>query len=70
MLFFFFREFQPMASALDDSSLLSNFLYRRGLNPRSLIQQSETLPVELAGTHIIEFDWSSFISNSFYFLIN
>ena len=28
-----------------------NFWYRRGLNPRSFIQPSETLPVELIGTH-------------------
>ena len=27
------------------------FWYRRGLNPRSLIQQSEILPVELTRTH-------------------
>ena len=34
---FFLREFQPMD--------------KRGLNPRSFIQPSETLPVELTGTH-------------------
>ena len=28
-----------------------SFWCRRGLNPRSLIQPSETLPVELTGTH-------------------
>ena len=28
-----------------------SFWYRRGLNSRSLIQSSETLPVELTGTH-------------------
>ena len=29
-----------------------SFWYRRGLNSRSLIQPSETLPVELTGTHM------------------
>lgn len=28
-----------------------SFWCRRGLNPKSLIQPSETLPVELTGTH-------------------
>ena len=28
-----------------------SFWYRRGLNPRSFIQSSETLPIELTGTH-------------------
>ena len=46
-----------MASTPDNSSLLSDqdtnqFWCRRGLNPRSLIQPSETLPVELTGTHV------------------
>ena len=38
----------------DDSSLskiLISFWCRRGLNPRSLIQPSETLPVELTERH-------------------
>ena len=30
---------------------LISFWYRRGLNPRSLIQLSEILPIELTGTH-------------------
>ena len=30
-----------------------NFWYRRGLNPISLIQPSETLPVELTETHLL-----------------
>ena len=30
---------------------LISFWCRRGLNPKSLIQLSETLPVELTGTH-------------------
>ena len=50
-----FREFQPMASDPNDSSLLSDqdtchqtktpisFWYRQGLNPRSLIQPSKTI---------------------------
>ena len=45
-----------MAFAPDNSFLLSDqdinqFWYRRGLNPRFLIQPSETLPVEVTGTH-------------------
>ena len=45
-----------MASAPDNNFLLSNqdtnqFWCRRGLNSRSLIQPSETLAVELTGTH-------------------
>ena len=57
IFFFFEREFQPMASVLDNSSLLSDqdtnqFWCRRGLNPISLIQPSETLLVELTGTHV------------------
>ena len=40
----------------DDNSLFSNqdtnsFWYRQRLNPRSFIQSSKTLPVELTGTH-------------------
>ena len=31
---------------------LISFWYKRGLNPISLIQPSETLPVELTGTHL------------------
>ena len=33
---------------------LISFLYRRGLNPRSLIQPSETLLIELIGTYTIQ----------------
>ena len=56
--FFFFRKFQPMVSTLDDNSLSSNqdtnqFWCKRELNPRSLIQSSETLPVEITETHDI-----------------
>ena len=47
-----------MASALDDALYHQtktpiSFWCRRGLNSRSLIQPSETLPVELTGTHMI-----------------
>ena len=31
-----------------------NFLCRQGLNPKSLIQQSETLPIKLIGTYGID----------------
>ena len=41
--FFFEREFQTKTPI--------NFWCRQRLNPRSLIQPSETLPVELTGTH-------------------
>ena len=47
-----------MASALDDNFLSSNqdtnqFLVYAGIEPISLIQLSETLPVELTETHKI-----------------
>ena len=57
LIFFFFeREFQPMASAPNNSSLLldqdiNQFRFKWRLNPRSLIQLSETLLVELTETH-------------------
>ena len=46
-----------MSSALDDAFYHQTktpigFLCRQGLNPESLIQPSETLPVELTGTHL------------------
>ena len=45
-----------MTSTLDESSLSSDqdnnrFWYRRGLNPKSLIQPLKTLPDELTKTH-------------------
>ena len=45
-----------MAFTSDNSSLSSDqdtnqFWCMRGLNPRSLTQPSETLPIELTGTH-------------------
>ena len=57
LIFFFFeRKFQPMASAPNNSSLLldqdiNQFRFKWRLNPRSLIQLSETLPIELTGTY-------------------
>ena len=56
--FFFLREFQLMTSVLDNRSLLldqniNQFWCRRRLNPRSFIQLSEILPVELTETHYI-----------------
>ena len=88
-IFFFLREFQPMASVSDDSSFIIweaslpnvglnksmrhepkqtipanwrprreslpqhqiSFWCRQRLSPKSLIQLSETLPVDLIGTH-------------------
>ena len=54
--FFFERKFQLMASILDDglyhqTKITIGFWCRWRLNPRFLIQLSETLPVELTGTH-------------------
>ena len=54
--FFFLREFQSIASTLDDafyyqSKTLIGFWCRRGLNPKSLIQLLEILPVELTRTY-------------------
>ena len=54
-----YREFQPMTSAPDDIlyhqiKTAINFQCRRGLNPKSLIQPSKTLPVEQTETHVIE----------------
>ena len=54
-IFFFWereREFQPIASAPDDNQ--SVFGIGGGLNSRSLIQPSETLLVELIGTHMFK----------------
>ena len=54
--FFFLREFQFMTSAPDNSSLSSSktpisFWCRRKLNPKSLIQPLEILPMELTGNY-------------------
>ena len=55
---FFLREFQSMTTVLmiiiyHQIKILISFWCRRGLNPRSLIQSSEILPVELIGTYSI-----------------
>ena len=55
-IYIYILEFQPMATAPDDTlyhqtKIPIGFWYRRGLNPKSLIQPSETLPVKLTGTH-------------------
>ena len=56
-LFFFFREsfnlWRPllMIALYHQNKTLITFCCRRGLNPRFLIQPSETLPVELTETH-------------------
>ena len=57
-LFFFFREFQPMGSASNDTLYHQTktpigFWCKQGLNFRSLIQPSETLPVKIIGIHIL-----------------
>ena len=54
--FFFFERVLYFASALEDALYYQtkssiDFLCRRGLNLRSLIQPSETLLVKLIGTH-------------------
>ena len=41
------------------------FWCRRGLNLRSLIQPSETLPVELTGTHNFSLQFLIFLISSF-----
>ena len=35
-----------------------SFLCRQELNPRSLIQPLETLPVELTGTHFVQYSFN------------
>ena len=55
---FFFREFQPMRPLLIIALYYQiktsiNFWYKRGLNPKSLIQLSEILSVKLTGTHVV-----------------
>ena len=58
LFFFFFNiEFQPMSSTFDDCALYHqtktsiNFWFRWELNPRTLIQPSDILPVKLTKTH-------------------
>ena len=45
-IFFYFIEFQPIKT---ETSI--NFLCKRGLSPKFLIQLLETLPIELTETH-------------------
>ena len=58
-----------MAFALDDIALyhqiktLISFWCRQGLNSRFLIQPSETLSVELIGTHLKYGSWVNAIIN-------
>ena len=58
--FFFLRESfnlqRPllMIALYHQTKTPTSFQCRWGLNPRSLIQPSETLPVELTGTHYIQ----------------
>ena len=52
----FFESFNIFCSLLmialyNQTKTPINFWCRRELNPKSLIQSSETLPVELIGTH-------------------
>ena len=42
-----------------------SFWYKWGLNHRSLIQPSETLPVELTGTHNFSLQFLIFLISSF-----
>ena len=57
LLFFFFREsfnlWSPllMITIYHQTQTSISFWCKRGLNPKSLIQPSETLAVDLAGTH-------------------
>ena len=57
IFFFFLREsfnlwhLLLMIALYQQTKTPVSFWCRRGLNPRSLIQPSETLPVELTGTH-------------------
>ena len=53
---FFSRDFQPMVFSCDDApyhktKIPINFSCRQGLNPRSFIQLSEILLVELNGIY-------------------
>ena len=44
-----------MITLYQPTKILISFWYRRGLNHRSLIQLSETLPVKLTGTHVNQY---------------
>ena len=61
-----------MASAPDDALYHQTktpigFWCRRRLNPRSLIQPSETLPVEQTGTHVIDSNLNPQLKLLFFF---
>ena len=62
LFFFFFREsfnlwrLLLMITIYHQTKTSISFWYRRGLNPKSLIQPSETLAVELVGTHRMEWN--------------
>ena len=65
VFFFFWIKFQPMTSVFGDcvfyhqTKTTIGFWCRRELNSRSLIQPSETLLVELIGTHKIIKLWTN-----------
>ena len=66
MFFFFLESFNLwrlllMRAHYHQTMTPISFWYRRGLNLKSLIQPSETLPVELNGTHITELCLSSLL---------
>ena len=69
-IFFIFREcfnlWRPllMIALYHQTKTPINFWCRRGLNPRSLIQLSETLSIELIGTHVPIFHFYHFYSLS------
>ena len=50
-----------MISLYHQSKTLISFWCRWGLNPRSLIQPPETLPIELGGTHNIVKNMQAFL---------
>ena len=63
---FFWREYHLMVSVFGDNSYHQTktpigFWCRRRLNPRSLIQPSEILPIELIGTHL--YYWLKLFNN-------
>ena len=71
--FFFIESFNLWRSLLiialyHQTKTPINFWYKRKLNPRSLIQSSETLPVELTGTHhlILVFKCRWMVDNFYY----
>ena len=60
--FFFWESFDLwhlllMITLYHQTKASISFWYKRGLNPKFLIQPSETLLVELTGTHPLKFFW-------------